>query len=577
MNHIGRIGAGIGGALVALACSAPDASATWGTDPVTVTSTTATIPLVKACSDGAHGTFVAWQEADVLRAHHVLPTGDLDPAWPVGGAVACGVLVARRELVALPDRLGGLYLLWQEGSTLFATRLASNGAVAGGWPARGRALDVVQTRFGWPKVIEDGANGFYAAWVSWTGSRYVALAVRLGPANTGAEGWPNGPRMISSYDPEHWFTIWPNLALAPDGGLFVAWASFGFTTSGFVPGRWKLSRLTAAGLPASGWPEDGIDFGDFHMEYVEDLSLLDTSMLALAVDGRGGVFLMIGNPNGRTYGPTLETRLYRLRGDGGSALDWPEGGVVIANAPETYEGYWGHDGSHRLIYDNQDGVFVGMLALATDYGTRFVFQRCSADVRCRSAAEAWPPNGHEVASRVDGGLFIAAFHCCGPLNPFDLGAFIEASQYPRAVWSFRELHPESCVQWYGDVGLASTEDGGAVFFWSQVRERVGLFARRFTPTGEVTWSKRASRPAPRMTSIRFFAGEGVRVAMSSKLPGAARFELFDASGRRVASQAIDARGDEVTIAGTAGIPAGLYFGRLRAGPFMESARFIVAR
>ena len=93
MNHIGRIGAGIGGALVALACSAPDASATWGTDPVTVTSTTATIPLVKACSDGAHGTFVAWQEADVLRAHHVLPTGDLDPAWPVGGAVACGVLV----------------------------------------------------------------------------------------------------------------------------------------------------------------------------------------------------------------------------------------------------------------------------------------------------------------------------------------------------------------------------------------------------------------------------------------------------------------------------------------------------
>lgn len=38
------------------------AHAEWSTEPVTITPTTNAIPLVEACADGAHGTFVAWQE-----------------------------------------------------------------------------------------------------------------------------------------------------------------------------------------------------------------------------------------------------------------------------------------------------------------------------------------------------------------------------------------------------------------------------------------------------------------------------------------------------------------------------------
>ena len=133
--------------LLALAAAAP-VHAGWNPNGVTVTPTTASIPRVTACSDGAGGTFVAWQEeaspgSGVLRAQHLLATGDLDPAWPADGSIACSVVAARPDMGALPDRLGGLYLWWEEGSQLFVTRLDATGVTAAGWPARGRGLGSV--------------------------------------------------------------------------------------------------------------------------------------------------------------------------------------------------------------------------------------------------------------------------------------------------------------------------------------------------------------------------------------------------------------------------------------------------
>jgi len=80
------------------------ALANWSSEPVTVTPTTASIPLVEACTDGAYGSFVVWQEetapgVGVLRAQHLLATGDLDPAWPAEGASAS------RQASALPQAL----------------------------------------------------------------------------------------------------------------------------------------------------------------------------------------------------------------------------------------------------------------------------------------------------------------------------------------------------------------------------------------------------------------------------------------------------------------------------------------
>jgi hypothetical protein len=572
---------GLAAGLIAVSCCAAPALAGWGVDPVTVTPTTAAIPLVEGCSDGAYGAFAAWQEegtpgSGVLRVQHLLGSGDLDPAWPAAGAVACAIVAARSELVALPDRSGGLYLLWKEGVTLYATRLDASGAVAAGWPARGRSLGDVHATSPRPDAIEDGSHGFYAVWVA---PSREAVGIHLGPANTGAGGWPNDVLTISYLDQ---YAVWPQLAPAPGGGIFVAWGGYGDDNYGWTPGVWRLQRLTSAGGQPAGWPYAGIEFGTFHFEYIADFQSA-SSMLALEGDGRGGVFLMIGNPTdpGSYHElPTLETRLYRLQAGGQSALDWPGAGRIVPHASVEYTGAGSPDGSYRLLSDRKDGVFVGVMQYGTDNASRENFKRCSPDGQFADALVAWGPAGYEVAARGDGGLYTAFFGCCYWVYQF---AYIAAAQFPYAP-GYYEDHTEEFGTWYTDIGLARTDDGGAVLLWSQVQGRIGLFARRINSAGEVTAVGPAENITPAFMRLLFVPGVGVRATVGA-VSDHARIELFDLAGRRLASQAVEpeaaaARGpamQEVTVAGTKGLPSGLYFGRLTGGANAIAAKVIVAR
>jgi hypothetical protein len=557
----------VAAAIAALACCAPAAHARWSADPVTVTAAGEPIPIVEGCSDGAHGTFVAWQEGSptgTLRVQHLLPDGDLDPAWPAAGAIACNVAVSRTEVVALPDRQGGLYLVWKEGVGLYVTRLDAGGAVAAGWPARGRFLGGVFADSPRPGVIEDGAHGIYVAWGTSAGA---AVAIHLGPSNTGAGGWPNSARGIGSGDPTYDTMYWPQIAPAPDGGIFSAWAS-ATTDETASPSAWRLRRLTSAGL----------SFGSFDRPALG--SPVQGSLLALGPDGGGGVFLVIGNPVGSDpyNGAILETRLRRIDGDGQTAAGWPVDGTVLSIGP----GYYLFSGSSpdysdAVLPDGRGGALVGAPQYY-DHGTNYGFVRCNQDHQWDSwwATQVLLAN-HEVAVGGVGGLYLGSFYPTGPYGPYQPNAFVAIDQSfsPSAWKGWSEYHSEPVVQWYGDVGLAATDDGGAVLFWSQVRDRVGLFARRFNPGGEVTGVGPGVATAFGLSSVRFVRGEGVRAAVSVPA-GHARFDVFDLAGRRIASQAIEPGEREVTIAGTARLPSGLYFGRLVAGADAVAAKVIVA-
>jgi hypothetical protein len=582
---------GLAAALVALACSAPPALAGWSTDPVTVTPTTASIPLVEGCADGAYGVFVAWQEGSptgLLRAQHLLPTGDLDPAWPASGAVACNVAAARTELTALPDRLGGSYLFWKEANTLYVNRLDPGGAVAAGWPARGRSLGSIHPDSPRPGVIEDGANGFYAVW---TGSLRSVTGARLGPANTGAGGWPDGARTIFGAAYPYETTYWPAVAPAPDGGIFVAWALANEDPDPSLS-SWRLRRLTPSGANASGWPDEGAAFGSFARSLLGGST--KGSLLGLGADGRGGVFMLIGNPVGphpyETNAALVETRLYRIQGDSQSAADWPAEGRVMADAPDIYRQYAAGtypDYSYRVMPDGRDGAFAGVPEEVLHSGAHFRFVKCDpAGVWSASAGVSGLMGGYEVGPRGDGGLLMGTFFPHGPFGPYEPNAFIGIDQTPppaKLGWS--EYHPECCTTWYSDIGLAPTEDGGGVLLWSQVNESVGLFARRFNPAGgEVTAVETETATVPALSRLRFVRGVGVTatINLGSTEPG--RFELFDLAGRRIASQSVGlsfmAQRDappEFTLAGTAHLPSGLYFGRLMQGAMAVSEKVVIAR
>lgn len=571
-------------ALIVLAFATDPCNAAWGPGGVTVSATTASIPSVEGCSDGGSGAFVVWQEEraagqGVLRAQHLLSNGDLDPVWPAAGAHVCDVVSGRTALGALPDHLGGFFTWWKEDNTLFVTRLEGNGQVAGGWPARGRSLGPVEFFVTPnPSVIEDGGNGIYAAWGLYqpgSPGHLAVVGIHLGPSNTGAGGWPDGIRTISPNDPVFTCSFFPQIALAPDGGIFLAHGTYS-QDSEAVPNAFRLQRLTSAGVNADGWPAEGVAVGPFH---ADDMTSYSTSLLGLSSDGRGGAFVLGGNPTGLSGAGTLEieTRLYRATGAGVPAPDWPAEGRIMEDAPWYYMDT-GADGSYRVLPDGSDGALAGFQLLLADTDPAFGFYRITATGQTQPHARIILV-GHEVVRKPDGMLFLADFNPSGKSTPWDTDASLNV--YQRAAppgWrDFHEIHTEQSITWFKDVGLAPADDG-AVLFWSQVRDRIGLFARRFTSLGEVTEVPDPVTPLA-LRSLHFVPGSGVRASLALQAGSSARIDLFDVAGRRVASQALGAAGGtaDVVLAGTGGLHSGLYFARITSGRQTLGGKVAVAR
>jgi hypothetical protein len=111
-------------------------------------------------------------------------------------------------------------------------------------------------------------------------------------------------------------------------------------------------------------------------------------------------------------------------------------------------------------------------------------------------------------------------------------------------------------------------------FWSQHNTIFGLFARRFSGSGQVV-----EVPAPveagRAMRAWFAPGEGVRAAWSLDATEGARLELFDLSGRRVATAHPAPGAFDVILPGTARLGAGVYFVRAHTGGKVRTARVAV--
>jgi len=555
--------------------STPPARAGWSSGPVSVRPTTASIPAVAACNDGGLGTFVVWQEeatsgSGELRVNHLLPTGDFDLSWPSDGVVGCDFVAGRPEVGVLPDHLGGCYVWWTEvtaGSpSLFVTHLISDGTIATGWPTRGLLLGTVGMTAR-PSAIEDAAHGLYLAWSQNT----VVRAHHLGPNGLGAGGWPNSPRVVVPIDPAATFHLWPDLALAPDGGIFLSWGTWSLDTT-IVESGMYLRRLTTAGLNAPGWPIPSQYVGPLRPgeQIIPKAALLDISP-----DDRGGLFMIVGNiVAGTCCEAWAEVRLYRLLADGQTALDWPSEGRSVA-IDYWYAGY--SDGGLRVYPDGRDGAIAERREFYSDSPALTGLHRFTAD-GLETFLMQGVSAGREVVVKGDGGAFMADFKPVGPTSPWDWSAFIQVDQSlaPPGWTRLIESHDEPMQQWFGDIALASTGDGGAVFFWSQYIDRFGLFARRFGPAGEVT-GVAPTTASLALHGLRFLSGAGV-LARVGLLGGPARLDLFDTSGRRLASRSIDGAGIvEVALPGTAGLPSGVYFGRLVSRAGVASGKVAITR
>jgi hypothetical protein len=566
------------GVLLAIACLTSPAFAGWGPDGATIRSTAATIPMVAACSDGGTGTFVAWHEtssspAGTLRVQHVLASGDPDPSWPVDGALATTAEVARSFIDVLPDRLGGVYVCWVEGSTLLATRLLLTGQIAAGWPATGKALGAANMSSGRPRIIEDGSHGMFVAWT--VGAS--VLARRVGTDGQGPGGWPNGNDSVSATTPST-IKFWPGLALGPDGGIFISWGTWSTDTTVVQSGLF-LRRLTSAGGNSPGWPGGGMFLAPFRPELLQ--SLCYAPMLAISPDARGGLFWIAGT----LEDPLVDVRLHRILADGTPAAGWPAEGRAVPSFFYYYGG-GGPDDGLGVHADGQDGALVELQQSYSDSPPITGLSRAEDGGQVSSLMQG-VSKGHETVAEGDGGAFMADFKPQGRNGPYDYSAFlsVDQSQSPAGWAAWREQHDEPVTTWYGDIALTPTGGDGVVFFWSQVNERFGLFARRFTTAGQVTGVPPPPPPDPGpvgLNGLRFVNG---RVVARITLDGTpARLDLYDAIGRRRSSRTFDmfAQGGarssvEVELPGSEALASGLYFARMTWGQSTATGKVAVIR
>jgi hypothetical protein len=292
--------------------------------------------------DGSGGFYVLWTDSrnyltteDDLFMQRILASGDIAPGWPLAGLVICDTVRDQRGLDLISDGVGGAIATWNDfrsqaagtSSDLYAQRVRPDGSITPGWQRQGspvtRAPDI-QWSLERPGLASDGAEGAYCVWESHqfftTPQRLDVGIQRLTGAGVPAPGWPQDGRVLCSAF-EH--QRLPIVASDGAGGAFAAWIDYRNLPNEyerFRQGEAFGTRVRADGSDAPGWTPGG--------------QLLHSARGrpdALIPDGFGGVYVVLAFPTGDSQGESLFVA-QRLTASGAPALGWPAEGVTLCDA-----------------------------------------------------------------------------------------------------------------------------------------------------------------------------------------------------------------------------------------------------
>ena len=258
--------------------------------------------------DGQGGVIVAWEENRLgtvtIRATRFLLDGSIAPGWPsLGRALCqdpdCQTLSETVQLVT--DGSGGAYVAWS-GPYCYLQRIASNGAIAPGWPADGL---LVSSPSDYMRVAPDGSGGVF---ITCREAPRLKL-LRYTSAAQPFSGWPAGGLLLGHPTGNQ---IYPSMVSDDSGGVVVAWDDWrGYSSI-------HASRVDGAGTFLPGWHEFGNELCSDCRSGSQTAG--DTN---IASDGSGGAFFTW---SGNSAAPP---RVIRIDGGGQIPLGWPAGGVVL--------------------------------------------------------------------------------------------------------------------------------------------------------------------------------------------------------------------------------------------------------
>jgi len=287
----------------------------------------------------------------------------------------------------------------------------------------------------------------------------------------------------------------------------------------------RLTRLTAAGDAAPGWPSDGVRYSV--------VPYWPYAPVALADDEAGAFVVSTAQfCEAHCAGNGTEYRVQRTTAIGERAAGWPEEGVSI-----------GSDGGRMLTR----GSVSSPVVIANGHGgviaTWAIPQQCVYLRTCRygliaqlvdgSGAKPWGPAGITIRS-LAAGTFAQAMAPDGSggvyvfwLDERAPGLYAQhVSESGVALWAAEGIPVAAAPSTFA-VRPVAIPDGahGAIVAWAgTLAGRAGVFAARVTPSGSRPWRARGevfssgSLPIDGLRMVPALAG-GAVIAWRIALPG----------------------------------------------------------
>jgi hypothetical protein len=526
-------------------------------------------------ADGLGGAFATWPERDstgayAFRLHRLDANGAPPAGWSSAGMrVLAPVGMPSPALV--PDGAGGTYIVWAEFDSLaYVGHVDAAGSLVAGWPARGLPISSVKGFF-YLLATDDGAGGVMLVWsrVSATASAEL-YSQRFLPGGTRAPGFTAGGLALTS-SASGPGRVDPRLLRDADRGYWVSFQNVG------SPSTYSVLHLDSSGLLTGGQPVNGHSLSVPASEVGSSAPYVP---VALALDGGGGVFAF-------TLGNNGNVRAFHVLSSVSEDPIWPSGGVVLAGSagwPSIHFGY------NEQNWPVASGDLAGSAWVSWVDNSDFLLHGTRVRID-GTIAPGWSPRPIAGVFRVTlladpDGVYACSlaptdcphFDCYGPLtvSRWSTGGSV-AEGWPG--WDYTS--PSNPVPGivFGHGGPNNLDDmvsdgaGGVVVGWI---EYPNYFVRHFTSIGAL-----AGVPAAPLGAIairaRFDPSDGVRVSFSTGSFRVASIDLFDVTGRRLASASVAAGAGEITLPGTRALSGGVYFARLSSGGHAAVARLVAFR
>ena len=574
------------GLLLVLPLSPHPATAAWPTSPLV------NLPVCTAASvqwrptlapDGGapggagSGVIIAWMDyrngdSDIY-AQRI--SADGFPKWTADGVAICTATGYQSYPIIVPDGAGGAIITWTDGrlgeenNDIYAQRVSGEGVPQ--WTANGVPVCTANGVQAAPDLLPDGSGG---ALIAWHDERSVLLvtndiyAQRISAA--GVPQWTaNGVALCTAIGNQGAPRIAPDGA----GGAIVAWPDKR-SGSGYGTSDIYAQRISAAG--AVQWVANGVAVCS---------AVLDQSSPVIVSDGAGGAIIAWVDLRVEGYAD-----IYAQRVSGAGAPLWTADGVSVVDATGTQS--W-----LDMVSDDAGGAIVTWSDFRGGDHSDIYAQRMSG-----AGVAQWTADGVALCTATDDQSVPRIVSDGGAPGEGGSGAIVTWFDYRtdgqdiyaqrigangRPMWTANGV--AVCTDSTNQAWPTIVSDGeaGAIITWEDGRGSAGsIYAQRVLSNGllgggavdvpgdaplafalEPVWPNPARAGA---LTVRF----------SLPSTAAARLELLDVAGRRIAAREVGSLGPgrhALDLVEGRSLAPGLYLVCLRQGPNVRVARTVVLK